>query len=74
MMSEETLTKYQVDAQSECIDLCSCGYREVFSVRQHDWWFVKLRHLHNGRTLVVEWKPDYYEIRENRKVLKRVPA
>lgn len=66
------LTRCQVGALSERADLMQNGYMIVFQVMQDDWWFIKLRHYSNGRTLKIQWKPDYYEISEGKKILKQV--
>lgn len=66
------LTRCQVGALSERADLMQNGYLVVFQVMQADWWFIKLRHYSNGRTLKIQWKPDYYEISEGKKILKQV--
>ena len=66
------LSKIQVGALSECSDLIDNGYREVFHLVQCDWWFCKLRHLHNGRTLILQWRPDYYTLTEGKRTLKVV--
>lgn len=65
-------SKAQVDAFNECIDLCKNGYEEVFSVQQKDWWFIKMRHVKNRRTLILEYRPEWYLIREGKKILKQV--
>ena len=66
------LTHCQVGALSERADLMQNGYLIVFQVMQADWWFIKLRHYSNGRTLKIQWKPDYYEISEGKRILKQV--
>lgn len=70
----QTLTRNQVDALNECIDLVKNGYCQLFAIIQHDWWFYKYKHMKNGRILIVEWKPSGYQIREGKKVLKNVPV
>lgn len=66
------LTRCQIGALSERADLMQNGYLIVFQVMQADWWFIKLRHYSNGRTLKIQWKPDYYEISEGKRILKQV--
>ena len=66
------LTRCQIGALSERADLMQNGYMLVFQVMQADWWFIKLRHYANGRTLKIQWKPDYYEISEGKRILKQV--
>lgn len=72
LTSISNLTRCQVGALSERADLMQNGYMVVFQVMQADWWFMKLRHYANGRTLKIQWKPDYYEISEGKKILKQV--
>lgn len=68
------LTKIQVDAFLECIDLVKNGYMQCFAVVHDNFWFFKYRHLTNGRNLVVKWIPDEYTISEGKEILKRCTA
>lgn len=68
------LTEIQVCALLECADLCANGYEERFAIIQNEWWFRKLKHWRNGRTLILEWKPDYYVLKDGGRILKRCPA
>lgn len=72
LTSVSNLTHVQIGALSERADLMLNGYMVVFQVMQDNWWFIKLRHYANGRTLKIQWKPDYYEISEGKKILKQV--
>lgn len=72
LTSISNLTHVQIGALSERADLMQNGYMIVFQVMQDNWWFIKLRHYANGRTLKIQWKPDYYEISEGKKILKQV--
>lgn len=65
-------TRVQVDALRECIDLVRNGYIQKFAVYQPSWWFIKYRHMVNGRTLYVEWKPDRFCLKEDGLILKSV--
>ena len=65
-------TQTQVDALRECTDLVLNGYNEMFHVKTARWWYFKYRHANNGRILVVEWKPDRYQIKERSLILKSV--
>lgn len=67
-----THTPSQVQAQLECEDLIANGYFIRFAHFDDDWWFVKLKHHHNGRTIVVEWKNKRCTIKENKLILKSV--
>lgn len=68
-----SLPKYQVDVLYECIDLIQNGYRIIVDVRDKHRWFLKLRHLTNGRILILQWWEFGYSIREGSKILKSVP-
>lgn len=61
----------QVHAYLEVVDLVSNGYIPVIEHYEDKWWFVKLRHRKNKRTLIVQWKDDYYSIKENQLILKQ---
>lgn len=61
----------QVHAYLEVVDLVSNGYLPVIEHYDDDWWYVKLRHRMNKRTLVVQWKYDQYTIKENQLILKQ---
>lgn len=65
------LADSQRGAIHEVIGLCDDGYMIRFHVFAPDWWFIKLQHVANGRTLVVHWKPKEYSITEGRKNIKR---
>lgn len=61
----------QVHAYLEVVDLVSNGYIPVIEHYDDEWWYVKLRHRTNQRTLVVQWKCDQYSIKENKLILKQ---
>lgn len=67
------LSDVQICALDECADLELNGYMVLFQVMQRDWWYFKLKHFHNGRTLVIQWRKDYFTISEGKKILKRFP-
>ena len=66
------MTKEQVDGVKELIDLCRNGYRVVFGATLYTARQYKLKHSHNGRTLMVSICRYSYSIKENGKVLKLV--
>lgn len=66
------MTKAQVDGCKELIDLCRNGYQVVFGATLYTARQYKLKHLHNGRTLMVSICRYSYSIKENGKVLKLV--
>lgn len=61
----------QIHAYLEVVDLVSNGYQIVIEHYDDEWWYVKLRHRTNQRTLVVQWKGDQYTIKENQLILKQ---
>lgn len=66
------MTKAQVDGVRELIDLCRNGYRVVFGATLYTARQYKLKHSHNGRTLMVSICRYSYSIKEDGKVLKLV--
>lgn len=66
------MTKAQVDGCKELIDLCRNGYQVVFGATLYTARQYKLKHLHNGRTLMVSICRYSYSIKEGGKVLKLV--
>jgi len=73
-LDPNSMTKIQVGAFLECIDLVRNGYMQRFAIYQSNFWFVKYRHLSNGRELIVKWVPDYYTISERGQIIKQCPA
>lgn len=71
-LDEYRLLKSQVGALQECIDLC----RNQYFIRvQHfcsAFWYIKMKHYHNGRELTVWWEPGVYRIKKNSQLLKEV--
>ena len=47
-------------------------YIEVFAHYGEHFWLVKLKHLTNGRTLVLKSYPNYFILEEGGKPLKQV--
>lgn len=68
----ENLSKVQIGMLNEYIDLILCGYLVQHQTIQRNWWFIKLKHKANGRTLILEWKPDRFNLREKNVILKNV--
>lgn len=70
-IEESRLLNSQVGALKECIDLC----RNKYFVRvQHfcpTFWYMRLKHYHNGRELVIWWQRGFYQIKEDSKLLKQ---
>ena len=65
-----------VNSQREFINelngLKADRYIEVFSHYGRTFWMVKLKHLTNGRTLVLKSYPSYFILEEGGKPLKQV--
>ena len=57
----------------ELIDLCANNYIIVFEVYGTFLWFVKLRHLNNGRRLILRWDSKCCTLEEGGKLLKCYP-
>lgn len=57
---------------NEYIDLILNGYVVMVQSFCDNLWFVKMKHQRNKRTIIVEWKPDYYQIKEGKVILKNV--
>ena len=72
MIDTKTVTKMQVGALEACADREANGYTKVFAHTTSRMWFLKLRHLKNGRTITVVWKPDGYYLKEQNIILKQV--
>lgn len=71
-LEQDRLLNSQVGALQECIDLCRNGY---FTQVQHyapTFWYIRLRHYHNGRSLTIWWEKGCWMLKESGKLLKRV--
>lgn len=66
------LLNSQQEMIQEIIDMCRNGYMIRLHLFWPEWWFVKLKHLDNGREIIAEWKPKMWLLREGKKELKRV--
>lgn len=64
------LSKLQVEVLDEYLDLLSMGYLSVFAFYDDSFWFIKIKHRSNGRTLTLHWNPTGACIKEKRKTLK----
>lgn len=65
------LLNSQQEMIREVIDLCRNGYMIRLHLFWDSWWFIKLKHLGNGRELIAEWKPQMWLLREGKRELKR---
>lgn len=68
----QVTTLNQIGMLQECADLESNGYTCVIRHVEDKWWYFKYRHRSNGRTIVAQWKPNYYSLKEGSKILKEV--
>lgn len=55
---------------NELSDLLANNYIVQVQSYNKSWWLVKLRHLNNGRTLILNCTAKYGCIKENGKVIK----
>lgn len=67
-----TLVNSQRMFLHELSSLQSDKYIEVYAHYGRTLWMCKLKHLNNGRTLIMKAYPDYYVLREKEKILKEV--
>lgn len=65
------LLNSQQEMIREVIDLCRNDYMIRLHLFWDNWWFIKLKHLTNGRELIAEWKPKMWLLREGKRELKR---
>ena len=71
-MNNRTLSKEQIEVLSEYLDLLQNGYVNRFATYNDTFWFIKVKHLINGRELVVRWNRDLAGIWENGRVIKQI--
>lgn len=68
------LTHPQITFFQELSDLKDMRYLERFAHYGQAFWLVKLKHQSNRRELVLKCTPQLFEIKENGKTIKQVPA
>lgn len=68
----ENLSKIQIGMLNEYVDLILNGYMVRFQSFTNSWWYVRMQHISNGRTLTLQWKPEIFEIKEGKRSLKAV--
>lgn len=66
------LVNSQREFINELIGLKADRYIEVFAHYGRTFWMVKLKHMTNGRTLVMKSYPNYFILEEGGKPLKQV--
>lgn len=71
---ENRLLNSQKVFLNELTSLKQDRYIEVFAHYGQTLWLVKLRHLTNGRTLILRCYPQCGSLTENGKLLKEWPA
>lgn len=64
------LLNSQKEFINELTSLKKDRYIEVFSHYGRTFWMVKLKHLTNGRTLILKCYPEFGSIEEKGKLLK----
>lgn len=70
-MNNQKLSKVQIEVVSDYLDLLQNGYVNMFAIYQREYWFIKVRHLTNGRILTIRWSCGYATLCEGKKELKR---
>lgn len=68
------LTHPQITFFQELSDLKDMRYLERFAHYGQAFWLVKLKHQSNRRELILKCTPLLFEIKENGKTIKQVPA
>lgn len=70
-LSQHSLLDSQVGALKECIDLCRNGY--IVQVQHYcdAFWYMRLRHMRNGRNITIWWERGFYSLKEGAKLLKQ---
>lgn len=71
-MKNRKLSKEQVEVLSEYLDLLQNGYTNRFATFNETYWFIKVRHLLNGRELTIRWNHELAGIWENGRVIKQI--
>lgn len=71
-MKNRELSKEQIEVLSEYLDLLQNGYVNRFATYNDTFWFIKVKHLINGRELIVRWNHESAGIWENGRVIKQI--
>lgn len=74
VLNYNKLSKVEVDAMKECIDLCRNGYSMIVEWQDKEYKYFKLRHNRSGRVLQLHIYPDHYHLKCDGKILKSVKA
>ena len=67
------LVRSQREFVNELIGLKADRYVEVFAHYGRTFWKAKVKHLTNGRTLVLTCYPTYFTLTEGGRILKQWP-
>ena len=70
---QDVLVNSQREFINELNGLKADRYIEVFSHYGRTFWMVKLKHLTNGRTLVLKCYPNHFTLNEGGRILKQWP-
>ena len=71
-MNNPTLSKEQIEVLSEYLDLLKNGYVNRFAAYNDSFWFIKVKHLVNGRELTIRWNHELAGIWEGRRIVKQI--
>lgn len=71
-MNNRTLSKEQIEVLSEYLDLLQNGFVNRFATYNDTFWFIKVKHLVNGRELTIRWNHELAGIWENGRVVKQI--
>lgn len=71
-MKNRALSKEQIEVLSEYLDLLQNGYVNRFVTVNDTFWFIKVKHLVNGRELTIRWNHELAGIWENGRSIKQI--
>lgn len=70
MIQDRKLSSVQIEVVNDYFDLLRNGYINLINVITDSYWFIKVRHLSNGRIIVLKWNDRAATMSENRHVIK----
>ena len=71
-MKNRKLSQEQIEVLSEYLDLLQNGYVNRFATYNDSFWFIKVKHLVNGRELTIRWNHELAGIWEGRRIVKQI--
>ena len=71
-MNNRALSQEQIEVLSEYLDLLKNGYVNRFATFNDTFWFIKVKHLMNGRELTVRWNHELAGIWEHGRIVKQI--